>query len=581
MGPKDSDEKTIFASPINLQATVMRDAPSPDGRGNRVFSAYEATQLYVLGLGRDNRYTGTAYEAPLILTEGGFDTAISIQSVGPFPIPVEVTFLEGTEPQSFPKVKSPSELSAVDKALGWKSFGDRRAKTIRIENLAPGLATTIRPADYVGEGFDGTVLVRGFTPLAVVIDVFSGGSLSSHTARPALIAQAAPVQDGDDDDDDDSFGGGLGAHLPDSFSYATDKLYGPLVYSPHEGWDTKVYVQNIDHLLDAKVRVDFFDPSGQILETRAGFVPPGSAVAFSRPATASSPDSEPTTTGWVRVVSEEHWDYGMPAVGATRILGVIQLLKRNSAGCVLENLAYNLLAEEEVKSQFLGFFKLITPPDTFLTFPSVARESGPFEISTDLALANVNVYPETTQVNLVEVRGPGFSNTFSPFTFDEREARLLKTPNIVGFPSDVNVSYTLELTPPVDDLPTEAIAIGGVAVQRAYGLLPNDECVVPETPTATPSTEATVTETPTPSVTVDPSISPTTTPSVTPTLDPSITPSETPVGGVNTPTPTSTFEDSVDPELLMADINKDGRVDYLDQLILMKWWFETYELPSR
>jgi hypothetical protein len=588
LGPKDIDEKSTFASPINLQATVLRDATSPDGSGNRVFSAYEATQLYVLGLGRDNRYTGTAYEAPLVLTEDGFDTAISIQSVGPFPIPVEVMFLEGTEPQSFPKVKTPTELSAVDKALGTKSLADRNAKTILIENLAPGLATVIRPADYVGEGFNGTVLVRGFTPLAVVIDVYSGGSLSSHTARPALIAVSSAVQDGDDDDDDDdSFGGGLGEHLPDSFSFATDKVYGPLVYSPNEGWETNVYVQNIDHLLDAKVRVDFFDQSGQIVETRTGFIPPGSAVAFSRPATVFSPDSDPTTTGWVRVVSEEYWDYGMPAVGATRILGVVQLLKRNSAGCVLENLAYNLLAEEEVKSQYLGFFKIFTPPDTFLTFPSVVRQTGPFEISTDLALANVNIYPETTQVNLVEVRGPGFSNTFSPFTFDERETRLFKTPNIVGFPSDVGVSYTLDLTPPLDGLPTEAIAIAGVAVQRAYGLLPNDECVALDTPTptqtATASTDASLTPTSTPSssATADPSSSPTPTPSITPTLDPSITPSETPVGGVDTPTPTPTFEGGIDPELLMADINKDGRVDHLDQLILLKWWFESYEIPGR
>jgi hypothetical protein len=187
----------------------------------------------------------------------------------------------------------------------------------------------------------------------------------------------------------------------------------------------------------------------------------------------------------------------------------------------------------------------------------------------------------------VEVRGPGFSNTFSPFTFDERETRLFKTPNIVGFPSDVGVSFTLDLTPPLDGLPTEAIAIAGVAVQRAYGLLPNDECVALDTPTptqtATASTDASLTPTSTPSssATADPSSSPTPTPSITPTLDPSITPSETPVGGVDTPTPTPTFEGGIDPELLMADINKDGRVDHLDQLILLKWWFESYEIPGR
>ena len=152
-------------------------------------------------------------------------------------------------------------------------------------------------------------------------------------------------------------------------------------------------------------------------------------------------------------------------------------------------------------------------------------------------------------------------------------AALGASENLLAVSSGFNGSLLVEAlgSGPTDQTGGPGLAL--LAVHRAGGLLPNPPCSAIDTPTPT----ATHTF-PGPTETESPTGTPPegTTPTPTTTQQAEVTPTPTSDMVVPTATATTTGTPGVDPELLMADINKDGVVDSKDLLILLKWWSQMY-----
>lgn len=543
-----------------LAGICSRELPSPDGNGNRVFSSYEAHNE-VNWVGRLDFDLGAfAQHIPFVSTKDGFETDLHIQKILNTSFPVTLELREAVDPQTSPKMKSVGTLSEIDKRLGVKNFGSVAPKTFPIRVPPNVFSQSIRLSDLVGPGFVGTALIRAELPIVGVADVYSGGTLSTYTSRHAEKEFYTNVQIGDDDDDDD-----LEPLIPPedfAISPGGTEAFGPLLYSPYEGWETQVHIQNLSGYLDAKVRVDFHDQSGQIVDTFTGFIPPSSVSILKREAQTFDPNLAPTTTGWVYIVSEEFWEHGSPAVGASRIIGVIHQFKPNGAGCVLESFAYNTVS---VREAFRDQSDLNDVGRLLLTFPSAIRFGQPFGTNTDIGLANINISPVSDLEFTETIQGEGFGSTlFNPISLNERESLLIKTQDSGNIPTDTDVALTFRSNS-IKGIHSDDVGFAGVAVLRADGLLPNEDCVVLGTSTPTPT--ATLETSPTPTLTLDPTLTLSPTPTATPTSQ----------GGEETPTPSGTLPGGIDPNLLRADVNGDGRVDSKDILIVLDWWMQTYE----
>ncbi|MCA9446905.1 MAG: hypothetical protein KC931_07310, partial [Candidatus Omnitrophica bacterium] len=492
------DEEGILPS-ISIFGLAQRNSPSALNPEKRVLTAYEAHRSRFGGR-EDTVFGGWNVVVPLILTGEGFDTVVSIQNSGLFATPVELTFVRESSPKSEPTIKSLKNLKSSEKGLGRFSNSAASGQTIRLDLLQPGTSQSIRPADHVGKDFRGKLLIRTTGPVVATADLESGGTLSTYNSIP-----------------DELITGDLGSDP--AFTRGSKVAYGPLVYPSEEGWETVIQVLNLNRLLDSKVRVDFYTSGGNNTHTQTGFVPPGGVASFRRSPSLFDLNDNPTVAGWVQITSEDFWHEGSPAVPAANILAVIQLNKKNSLGCLLESVAYNAYAERGLfnyPGNELGF-------PLQLGFPTVFKDFSEYETSTEIALVNLNPNSGTTTLTNVTFNGDGFSTTLSDILLDPREARLLKTLDLPGIPSGVEGSLSLDASV-LDSFQNGGPGVAGIAVHRAYGLLPNDECAavqVTETATATPTSTESVVE--------------------TATLTPTLTPSETPTGTPPTATPTDTM----------------------------------------
>ncbi len=537
---RDYNELSEFIPSFAISGFLQRNSPSASDPENRVLSAYEAVSR--IRLGRvDEVFGGWNAVVPLILTGEGFDTVVALQNAGVLATGIELIFTREESPKSEPTVKSLKQLKATQK--GSPFYGNSSGgQTIHIDLIQPGNSKTIRPAEHVGKGFRGKLLIRSTQPIVATVDLESGGTLSTYNSTP-----------------DELIEGAFGSNP--SFTRGSDVAYGPLTYSPSEGWETVVQVLNLNRLIDAKIRVDFYSSGGNNVHTQTGFVPPGGVAAFRRPVSAFETTDNPTNADWVQITSEDYWREGSPAVSAPNILAIIQVNKRNEGGCVLESVAYNTYMERGIFS-FPGS-EFAFPKE--LGFPSMFKAFGDLETSTEIALVNLNPNSGTSTLTNVTFDGEGFTTNLSDITLNPRESRFLRSLDLPGIPSGVRGTLSL-VASTLNSFQEGGPGIAGVAVHRVYGLLPNATCEVGETETETPTLSPTATST------LSQTSTETETETETPTETP--TPSETPTGTLPTATATDTPGDEND--LMRADVNRDRRVDTQDILIILEYYLETY-----
>ena len=108
----------------------------------------------------------------------------------------------------------------------------------------------------------------------------------------------------------------------------------------------------------------------------------------------------------------------------------------------------------------------------------------------------------------------------------------------------------------------------------------NAEPVVTPTPTPTEEPTPTPTQEPTPTPTQEPTSTPTQEPTPTPTEEPTPTPTEEPTPTpteeptptpTEEPTPTPTEEPTQEPEIMIGDLNGDGKISTVDAVVVLKY----------
>jgi hypothetical protein len=519
--------------PHSFAVNVIADRPAPDGSAHRVLSAYESEGRFDLPV-QDPIYSGYSYRAPHVVVDEGFDTRLVVQNMGSLNTGVEVLLVRETALKSEPSVKSLEE--ALEKAKGPqdKHFGGAALKTVSLGSLTPGQSREIRISEEVEPGFRGVAIIRGSQPMSVLEEVFSGGTLASFRAVPLEIVYSA-------------------GFMNSSSLIGSQAVFVPLAYLPEDGWDTDVLVQNQFGTLDAKVRVDFHGPDGKILESRTGFIPPGRNTRFHFEAWTRDPNGESEAVGWIEIASEDIFQEGNDEIPPAHIAGAVHQVRRNDTGCVLEAIGFNALGEFE-SFDWPGGGPVSFSDPQLLVFPSFPRELGPNLLSAEAAIVNLNPNPGTTIARTVRYIGEGFVTNLSNLTLNPGQSLLFKADEVAGLADGFGaLSMLMDGGPSPQQGP---FGLAGAAVIRAEGLLPHEECAgsSSHTPTATPSPTELVAPTATPS------------PTSTPETPPTATPTATEVGA---PTATLTPDDS---ERNRADINRDGFINSLDQLILLKYW---------
>ena len=540
-----------------LDGTLHRNAPSAADPAKRVLASYEPISGRSLGV-RDPVFSGYHYLVPVVLTDGGFNTALSVQNGSPLESQVELTFLRTGSPLKEPTVKSLERLEDLEKGIGLGSIVREGDVVSRIEKLNPGISTRVVPAEIVGAGFQGMAVVRSSQPLAIAVDLFSGGTLSTYHALPDELNYSF--------DPNTAF-----------FTRGSNVAYAPLSYFESEGWETHLHIANLSRIIDAKVRIDTYDSGGHNVSSRTGFIPPGRTGLFSQETDPVDGPDSPSNTRWIQITSEEYWQEGTPQALGPNIVAVVQLVKHNSGGCILESICYNAYAD-----RFLFDFPANDSPfPQHLAFPSAFKGFGPYQLGTEVSLVNLNPNPGQSTLTNVQFVGEGFTSNLSDLVLGGREILLFRTQDIGGIPADVTGSLSFNATNPNSDQ-EGGPGFAGIAVHRAYGLLPNAPCEAPnETPTPTPT--LTAESTPTTTATDTFAGTPTSTPSEDPNTTPTATPTPggetataTPTSSDASPTPSGTIPEGVDDELLRADINRDRIVNASDVLILLRWWLESY-----
>ncbi|MFQ5858004.1 MAG: hypothetical protein ACE5LU_20555, partial [Anaerolineae bacterium] len=120
-----------------------------------------------------------------------------------------------------------------------------------------------------------------------------------------------------------------------------------LIYREHQGWDTRVQVQNLSSVLNAKVKVYFLDAGGDVIHTVVDWICPRGSQTFILAVISTLPGD---WVGQVRVESQDWFASSGPTVPAPNIVSVAQLVRWSGPAQVvpLEAMSYNLLSEEQV-----------------------------------------------------------------------------------------------------------------------------------------------------------------------------------------------------------------------------------------
>jgi hypothetical protein len=174
----------------------------------------------------DNLFGGFGYYVPLIYADkAGLNTVMYIQNGGLECSSIEIWF------------------KAQDDCL--------RARICDITTLAPGETYQYDATDCVGPDWQGSAWVRSSEPMGIVVDIYGRDILMTYVAEPAPFNYVFTVAD------DPEF---------KLFRPGNRVLFGPLIYSEYQGWDTGSRWEPEPDLA-AKVKVYFLDRSGDIITT--------------------------------------------------------------------------------------------------------------------------------------------------------------------------------------------------------------------------------------------------------------------------------------------------------------------------
>ena len=427
------DQGSVFAGiPMDLAygqpiaAEVLRRCSGPDHPG-QITSKYNAIPGSRLGV-YDPLYGGFTTFAPLVYADAmGFESTMYVQNLGLSCASVEIWF------------------QAQDNCI--------RPYICEVVTLSPGESLQYAASDCIGPGWQGSAWLRTSMPIAVAIDHVSPGLLMTYQGVPGQLRY--------------SFGG------QPFFTAGSVVAYGPLIYSEYQGWDTGIQVQNLTATVAAKVKVYFYDRSGDIVTTLVDWICPRGSQTFYLPAIASLPGN---WIGSVRVESQEWSTPGAPMVPPTPISAVAQLvnyadIQRLSAN---QAIAYNLLAEYDAYDWQLGAGSGGRESGSaVLAVPSLLKDLEGVGITTELAIANLVPKPGFTDFAVGIYDQNGFLDFVCEKLGDQQVEYIdLQTWGYIhpGFKGSAIVSATFwehDVFSPTGQFMRNLVGLGAVSIERS------------------------------------------------------------------------------------------------------------------
>jgi hypothetical protein len=426
------DQGTVFAGiPMDLAhgepiaAEVLRRCAGPDHPG-QISSKYNALSGTRFGV-YDPVYGGFANYAPIVYGNAlGFESTLYVQNTGLSCSSVEVWF------------------QGQDNCL--------RPYICEVVTLSPGETMQYNASDCVGPGWVGSAWLRTSQPVAVAIDQVAPGLLMSYSGLASQLHYAfegAPY-----------------------YTLGSAVAYGPLVYSEYQGWDTGIQVQNLSTTVAAKVKVYFFDRSGDIVTTLVDWVCPRGSQTFYLPAIATLPGN---WVGSVRVESQEWATPGGPIVPATGIAAVAQLINYADVQHLSSNqaIAYNLLAEFDALDWKLGSGAGGRESGAaVLAVPSLLKDLEGFGVTSELAIANLVAKPGFTDFAVHIYDQNGYLDFVCETLGDKQVEYIdLQTWGYInpGFKGSAIISATYwehEVFDPEGNFLRNLVGLGAVSIER-------------------------------------------------------------------------------------------------------------------
>ncbi|MSP12389.1 MAG: hypothetical protein EXR62_05465 [Chloroflexi bacterium] len=298
----------------------------------------------------DTTFGGYMYYTPLVFARKGdasqgqdFNSLINVQNLG---------------------------SGCANVVLWFQSQNDcLRYKIGDIPALAPGQTYTFNPNTVVGPGFQGSAWIRSSTPLGIVVDNVGRDMMMSYVGVPAEVA----------------------AHnqTAGQFTYGSPVNYAPLIYREYNGWSAGIQVQNLNSHLPARVRVYFFDQSGDIITSLLDWICPRGSQTFFLPTINNLPGNY---VGYARIESQQWFAAGDPLTEVPNILSIVNLIRYADASMsnTLEATTYNALPEQQAFD-----FQVGTVPLTYtLAYPILAK--GFQGINSEISIVNLNPNPGFT-----------------------------------------------------------------------------------------------------------------------------------------------------------------------------------------
>lgn len=337
-----------------LAVSALRTCPGDLTPGVLVTSKYDGLAGTQLGV-NDPVFGGYGFYAPLLYAaKGNFDSVIYLQNAGLECTSVEIWF------------------KTQDDCL--------RSRICEVFTLAPGETYPFASGQCAGPDWQGSAWIRSSQPLAAAVDIVGRDVLMTYTAEPAEINYSF---------DPDQALAGEGSQV----------LFGPLIYSEYQGWDTGIQVQNLSAVVNAKVKVYFLDRGGGIITSLVDWVCPRGSQTFYLPVVHDLPG---TWVGTVRIESQGILNPGGPPIEAPDVVGIATLVKYADAARseTSEAIAYNLLPEQSAFDWQLGGETNggLTSGVGLIAIPTLVKDLSGVGATTEVAVANLVPKPGFTDL---------------------------------------------------------------------------------------------------------------------------------------------------------------------------------------
>jgi hypothetical protein len=262
-------------------------------------------------------------------------------------------------------------------------------------------------------------------------------------------------------------------------------LFGPLIFSEYQGWDTGVQVQNIDPAKAAKVKVYFLDRSGDIITTLVDWICPRGSQTYFLPIVARLPGS---WVGSIRVESQEWWNAGSAAVRAPSVVGVAQLIKYSDVArsTTEQAIAYSLLPEHKAYNWQVGFADGgLDQGVGLIAIPSLLKDLDGDGVTSEVAIMNLAEKPGFTDFAIFIYDQNGLLDFVCQKLHDRQVEYIdLQTWGYVGagFRGSAIISATFwehDVFNPTGEFVRNLVGLGAVSVERTNTRLgtevPGDE----------------------------------------------------------------------------------------------------------